>query len=1313
MGTRNFRPVLVLVLVVSSCLALAAQIHSPRIEQLGQGKAVSVGRHSNVWFEPNRGQFSPDALFSASAHGFRLDIGARGLDFFLQKRSSNGRMFRIGFIGDAPSSKPAGRTKLPGRSNYYFGPKNTDQIVGVPHFESVERKSVWPGVDFVVYSSSNSLEYDFEVQPGGDPTGIRLSLNKGTGVTIDEAGRLVLKSGTERLVFQAPSLYQLDSNGNRAPVSGSFKLEEDHTVGFAVGEYDHGRTLVIDPVLLMSEFLAIDIPVPSRTGVDSAGNLFVAGFSTTDTFRGVKAGFTIVKWQPDGVTVVYKTVVTSSTTNNSISDLLVAPGGSAYLNGTGSCSMPVSAGAFRTDCDTSGPLPSAAFVFRLDPQGALGACTFLHNFVYGMALDSSENVYLIGDFDFDAGKVFAAQLSGVAPITSGKAHVIKLDSNLSTLLYSATIRGFDQHKIPADILYRNIAVSPQGAIHLVALPGGLILPLKFPSDVALNSLGGPLLARISADGFTLDYLVPFGPSSSPPLNVAGMVVTSQNEVYLVGNAPRGLPVTVLNPPSLCESSSSDCTDGSLIKMDSTGKLVYSSLLPFKVTGTMDSLPSSHSLALDAQGNISILGNQLSGGPVEQSGFEPPLSGMSLLLAKFDSQMNSLYLAPLGGDFANLTAGSISLTPDGDIFVAGSVEGSDYPVLKLEAIQVDQNLWPSTFAAKISSGSGARMSLSRLTPVLTLRNVGDQDIHVTGISVSSNFQLVNACGGLLPVKAKCYLNVSSKPAAPQTGSVTVTTSELGTMNIPVVSQDTALFNVLMADPSSLVFQSQMIGTVSAPQTARLTNVSPGALALTVTDPVTRLQMTNGCPSSLPSGASCTVDVRYAPSTLSDFGSSISASAPGINTVFVSAFATPTDNPLALDNTSNIYSVQVVGGKSLAQLFRLRNTSTSPVPFTVSGADAFDVTNDCSGTVPSLGSCFLTFHFAPVKVGEYLDTVKLQYAGFGFLNIYVGGRGVTNGRMIFERSFLDFGSLLPGYNPTLDVLLSNYSGADRTIDSVSLPPDFTQQNDCGTPLPANGSCRFTLTFTPTGVGDRSGNLAVTFLQEAVPATVAIHAAAADIITFPAEVDFPDVFPGNISTASFAFATGASVPFTISSLQVEDDSFQVTQNNCPNPIPTFWGCFVTLSFRPDSLGPKTGMITVNSTDPRSPRYIQLKGNGVDIQVSLTRPTRPPRPGSSDTVIARSAFNVSITPPVGHAGSIHVSCNVPNGVRCEIRPDSILLSAHGEPAHSDVELSIARGARRLGQRLTMDKALRESSLVIEFQGHRKSIPLASLAIQ
>jgi hypothetical protein len=231
-----------------------------------------------MFFEPNQGQTDPQVKFLARGSGYGLfltaseavlEVQARvdyktsssrdgsPLTSFTSKLGVRGSQLETSIIrmhldGANPAPKIAGSDLLPSTSNYFIGDDPKKWRRDIPQYSRVNYESVYPGVDLVYYGTQGQLEYDFRVAPGADPSRIALKFD-GASARLDN-GDLVLATRAGDVRFHAPNVYQQESN-NRRPVKGSFRQLENNEIGFAIGDYDRTRELVIDPTLFYSTYL--------------------------------------------------------------------------------------------------------------------------------------------------------------------------------------------------------------------------------------------------------------------------------------------------------------------------------------------------------------------------------------------------------------------------------------------------------------------------------------------------------------------------------------------------------------------------------------------------------------------------------------------------------------------------------------------------------------------------------------------------------------------------------------------------------------------------------------------------------------------------------------------------------------------------------------------------------------------------------------------------------------------------------------------------------------------------------------------------
>ena len=234
-----------------------------------------------LFFEPNQGQTAPQVKFLAHGAHYGLFLTADEAVLELQHsaastppsvlssqfsvpstQASTNAVIRMRLAGANASARVSGASPLPGKSNYFIGNDPSKWRSGIPQFARVEYKSVYPGVDLVYYGNQGQLEYDFRVAPGAKPNQIALSFNGASAHIVSgdsgDSGDLVLSTANGDVRFHAPRIYQpaAPQSGNaEKAVAGSFRQLAGNKIGFTIGDYDHSRELVIDPILIYSTYL--------------------------------------------------------------------------------------------------------------------------------------------------------------------------------------------------------------------------------------------------------------------------------------------------------------------------------------------------------------------------------------------------------------------------------------------------------------------------------------------------------------------------------------------------------------------------------------------------------------------------------------------------------------------------------------------------------------------------------------------------------------------------------------------------------------------------------------------------------------------------------------------------------------------------------------------------------------------------------------------------------------------------------------------------------------------------------------------------
>jgi hypothetical protein len=259
-----------------------------------------------MFFEPNEGQTDARVKFMARGSGYGLLLTGDEAVLELQQAIPNPRtatalpaaktnaLIRMRLEGASASAKVMGISPLRGKSNYFIGNDSSKWRQNIPQFGRVEYQAVYPGVDLVYYGNQGQLEYDFRVAAGAGTDQIALSFSgakahivSGDAAAGDgsEAGDLVLSTANGDLRFHAPHVYQPSRSGRgEDAVGGQFRQLAENKIGFTIGDYDHNRELVIDPVLSYSTYLGAGGESLVKVAVDAADNIYLAGSTTSAYF---------------------------------------------------------------------------------------------------------------------------------------------------------------------------------------------------------------------------------------------------------------------------------------------------------------------------------------------------------------------------------------------------------------------------------------------------------------------------------------------------------------------------------------------------------------------------------------------------------------------------------------------------------------------------------------------------------------------------------------------------------------------------------------------------------------------------------------------------------------------------------------------------------------------------------------------------------------------------------------------------------------------------------------------------------------------
>lgn len=186
-----------------------------------------------------------------------------------------------------------------------------------------------------------------------------------------------------------------------------------------------------------------------------------------------------------------------------------------------------------------------------------------------------------------------------------------------------------------------------------------------------------------------------------------------------------------------------------------------------------------------------------------------------------------------------------------------------------------------------------------------------------------------------------------------------------------------------------------------------------------------------------------------------------------------------------------------------------------------------------------------------------------------------------------------------SPPTVATVRNAGNAAIQIRDVGVDGDFKASSTCtgNASLAPGGTCPVTVTFTPTGDGQRSGTLTITNSFSVSPLVVPLSGnglgAATNII--PSSLSFVPQAVGTTSPSQrITVANSGSSNLIIGAVATEGE-FAAT-NNCVSLSPLSKGaiCGIDVSFKPLAGGIRTGTVTISDNVNGSPQTIAVVGVG-----------------------------------------------------------------------------------------------------------------------
>jgi hypothetical protein len=682
---------------------------SPGTSNATSDRAAHAYAKLPLSFVPNAGQADKQIRYYAQGAGFSFSFSDDKAVLAFEK-GDRGQALELRFLGANPNAKLTALDRGQGRVNYLTGSKRHTDL---PTYNQLVYRDRWPGIDMVFRGKGGKLEYEFRLHPGAKPSDIRLAYAGAESLSLGAGGALLIDTPLGTLRDSKPTSYQR-IGGRRAPVASRYTLAGS-SYGFALGHYDRGQPLVIDPSLVYSTYLGgSGVDFGQGIAVDSQGAAYVTGFTRSTDFpvtagafdTSANGGFEdafVTKLSPSGSSLDYSTYLGGEGADNGFA-IAVDSLGAAYVTGEtqGGGGFPTTAGAF----DTALHDKFIAFVTKLSPSGSsLTYSTFLggpddgEEAGRGIAIDTLGAAYVTGNTSSEEFPTTAGAFDTSFDLL-GDAFLTKLNSTGSGLVYSTYLGG------SGDDIGRGIAVDSLGTAYVT----GETRSSNFPTAAAFDSslgLQDAFATKLSSTGSTLAYSTYLGGSGGE--RGSSIAVDGAGSAYVTGDTSSSdFPTT-----AGAFDTSYNIDDAFVTKLNASGAgLAYSTYL-----GGSGS-DQGYGITVDGQGAAHVTG------ATNSSDF-PTTAGA------YDTNGGGAFVTKLNASGAGLAYSTyldgsrglgVAIDSQGTVYVTGYA-GADFPTTA-GAFDTTFNGVSDAFVTKllpIASPTGP--ATITLSPADAVNNVG--------------------------------------------------------------------------------------------------------------------------------------------------------------------------------------------------------------------------------------------------------------------------------------------------------------------------------------------------------------------------------------------------------------------------------------------------------------------------------------------------------------------------------------------------------------------------------------------------------------
>lgn len=660
------------------------------------------GENMNVWILDDAVVY--DYYKVTDYDSSRINMGSYEdpYDYFLSDSLLvEGQAVRIEFVNEkggrrtnSSGNKRVMRSRVStgGKYHYFKGEDSTGWIRNVGRFAEVYDEEIYEGISARYYFDNGQMRYDIVVQPGADPSTIRMKISGANNIRINESGELELDSDIGKIKHKDLKTYERKNSRNKKnnrgrSIKSAFKVDKEGLVVFEIGKYDSTKTLVIDPLIVSSYVGGVNNEVCIGSVVDQFGFVYVVGSTESPVFPSTTGSYSnshtasngdedvfIYKLHPNGDELDWAATFGGNSNDRAYGVALPSGefgGNTVVLTGLAGSGFP----QYNATQGSYGGGTRDAFVVRLDTDGStLRFATYIggSSSDRGLAIEwdaSSTRMILAGDtqssnLPVTAG-VYQGTLGGGSDVFLSAFDFAHVTTN--TLSYTTYIGGTGNDRPYA------VKFGSKGPV----VCGFSLSSANFPTTptaVSQTHSGSrdAFLTELDQNCQNVLYSTFVGTSGDD--RALGLEVNTQqatsNIFTIVGQTTSSaFPTTT----TAHRTSFSDAQDGFVCRISSNNQVLFSTF----VGG--DGVDAATSIRRTILGDLLVVGQTHStnlsiSGDVLQSTNE---GGMDIMIARYSDQLNNLNWCTYLGGSNDDNVQAVVIDSFNRIILVGSTDSDDF------------------------------------------------------------------------------------------------------------------------------------------------------------------------------------------------------------------------------------------------------------------------------------------------------------------------------------------------------------------------------------------------------------------------------------------------------------------------------------------------------------------------------------------------------------------------------------------------------------------------------------------------------------